>query len=187
MRDDSSLVAAFKAGDKAAFEELYERHFGAVFGAVYMRTHHKQTAEEIVSQAWLQALERIHTFKPGKGSFGGWLHRIARNLVIDYYRSLRPNDSIEDVWDLPGNTDVPRDADTALRVESVRQQLAGLPPKQRDIVLLRGWYGYPFAEIADMTGMTEAACKMSYKRSLEQLRSLFIVLLFFSSVFHVLT
>ena len=186
MQDDASLVAAYIQGDTQAFEELYQRYFDQVFGAVYMRTHHTQTTEEIVSTTWMKVVEKLHTFSPKKGSFGAWIHRIARNLVIDHYRSLHPSISIEDVWDLADDTDVERDVDTVVQLAQLRTHMKQLKPKQRDIILLRIWYQYSFAEIANILGTTEAACKMSYKRSLEALQALCILFLIFSSLFHVI-
>lgn len=186
MQDDVSLVAAYKQGNAEAFEELYQKYFDQIFGAVYMRTHHRQTAEEIVSQTWLQALQKLHTFKSSKGSFAAWLHRIARNLVIDHYRSFHLNTPIEDVWDLSDDTDVAQDADTKLQVANLREHMKQLEGKQRDILLLRIWHQRSFADIAEIMGTTEAACKMSYKRSLEKLQSLFVLLFLLTSLFHVI-
>lgn len=180
MQEDSSLVEAFRGGDNAAFEALYSRHVRSVYDFVYVRTHHRQTAEDIVSQTFLQALEGIGSFDAEKGTFAGWLHRIARNLVVDHFRRLRPADSIEDAWDLPGDADVPVDADTALQVGKIRTLLKGMSPRQRDTVLLRLWHGRSFAEIAEILGTSEAACKMTYKRTVEKLQAALLVLLLLS-------
>lgn len=184
VTDDIQLISAYKSGDTAAFETLYERYFKAVYGAVYMRTHHRQTTEDIVSQTWLQALDKLHTFNAAKGSFAGWIHQIARNVVIDHFRSLRPNDNLDDIWDLASDDNVPRDVSTTLKVQHVQASLAKLPAKQRDVILFRVWYGYSFADIADMLGTTEAACKMSYRRGIDAVRTLLVLVLLFFSFFH---
>ncbi len=184
MRDDASLVAAYRNGEHAAFEELYARHLRSVYGAVYTRTHHRETAEDIVSQTFLKALQSIDSFDPSRGSFGAWLHRIARNLTIDHFRSLRPSTPVEDAWDLADDADTQRDASMAMLSETIGAHLRKLKPQQREIVLLRVWQGLPFADIAAITGMTEAACKMSFGRSLKTLRTFFLFLLSFFSFFH---
>jgi hypothetical protein len=100
MTDDATLVAAYKQGDASAFEALYTKHLRPLYGVVYVRTHHQQTAEDIVSQTFLRALERINTFDPAKGSFGGWLFTIARNLIVDHYRKAKPTSDIQEcgIW-----------------------------------------------------------------------------------------
>ncbi len=177
MQTDAALVEAYRNGDTGAFEELYRRYLRPIYSFVYVRTHHRQTAEDIVSQTFLQALEHISSFDAKRGSFAGWIYRIARNLTIDTYRKAKPTQDIEDAWDLPDGTDIPTDADTALRVRDVRVHLKGLTAKQRDTVLLRAWDGRSFQEIAEILGTTEAASKMAYKRALEALRSALLLLL----------
>ena len=180
MRDDTDLAQAAQNGDQEAFETLYRRHVRSVYDAVFFRTRQRQTAEDIVSQTFLQAYERLGSFAAKRGSFAGWIHRIARNLTVDHFRRLHPQAPIESVWDLSDDTDVPAAADAALRLGEVKVLLQGLTPKQRETVLLRVWHGRTFAEIAQILDTSEAAAKMTYKRTLEKLRNaLFILLGFF--------
>jgi len=180
VQDDLLLVEAFRGGDRSAFETLYQRHVRSIYRFVYLRTHHRPTAEDIVSQTFLQALQRIDSFDAARGSFTAWIYRIARNLIIDHYRKLRPESAIEDAWDLPAGSDTAADADAAIRIQQARSLLKDLNPKQREIVLLRAWEGRPFAEIAEIVGSTEAAAKMTYRRSVEALKNALLVLLLFS-------
>lgn len=182
VKSDASLVSAHLDGDTHAFEELYSRYFKQVYGAVYLRTFHRETAEDIVSQTFLQALERLDSYRSDKGAFGAWLHRIARNLVFDHFRSSRPHQDIEDFWDLPSDDDVAANADAGVRLDAVRSHMHRLSPSQREVLMLRIWQGLPFAEIAEITGSTEAACKMQCKRALETLRTTLLVLLFLLTV-----
>jgi len=179
MIADETLVTSFKGGDSDAFTELYNRYIKRIYDFVYYKTHHQQTAEDITAQAFLQMMEKIHTYNPNKGVFSAWLHRIARNLVVDHYRGLKPTKSIDDVWDLAGDENVESDAEKAIRLDAVKKVLSGLSAKQRDVILLRLWHGYAFAEIAQILGMTEAACKMQYKRGMTTVRSDLVLVLFF--------
>lgn len=178
MIADETLVASFQGGDADAFTELYNRYVKRMYDFVYFKTHHQQTAQDITSQTFLQMMEKIQTYDPRKGAFSAWLHRIARNLVIDHFRALKPTTPIEDVWDLAGDTDVESDADTAVKLEAVRKVLSQLTAKQRNVLLLRLWHGYAFAEIAQALGMTEAACKMQYKRGITTVRKDLVLSLF---------
>ncbi len=180
---DSDLIAAVRSGHTDAFEQLYERYVRRIYDFVYFKTHHRETAEDLVSVTFLRAYERIDQFDDSRGEFSAWRHRIARNAVIDHYRSFKQNSSIDDAWDLSDDTDVELDADTRLKVQDVRAFLRTLKPEQRDVVLLRLWSGYSFAEIAEILGKTEAACKMSFKRTVEKVQAgllASILLTFFS-------
>ena len=184
MTDDQSLITKVAEGDRDALATLYERYVSRMYSYVYYRTHHRETAEDIVSETFLKALERISTFDPKRGNVSAWLHGIARNLIVDHFRSLKPMQAIEDVWDLADDTNIPRDADTALQVAKVREALQTLTPEQREIMILRLWDNYPFAEIAALTGKSEAACKMAFGRALQKIRSILLLLLILPSLLH---
>lgn len=183
MTSDETLVSSFIGGDSDAFTELYERYFKRIYQFVYFKTHHTQTTEDLVGQTFVQVVEKIDSFNPKKGSFSAWLHRIARNLTFDHFRAMKPTDSIDDVWDLAASDDIERDADIVIKIDAVKDVLGKLKPDQREVILLRLWHGYAFKEIAALMGSTEGACKMHYKRGMENVQTEMLMaffLLFFS-------
>lgn len=184
VRSDTELIEAYRRGDSAAFAELYDRYIQKIYDFLYFKTHHRETAEDLTSQTFIKAFEALGQFNADRGTFSAWIHGIARNGVIDHYRSQKRTEPIEDAWDLSSKDNPLQDADTSLRLEQIRSVLSALSADQRDVILLRLWNGYSFAEVADALGKTEAACKMSYKRGLERVRKeliLSLLLLFFFS------
>lgn len=168
--------------DSKAFGGLYDAHVKQVYRYLYYRTHHRETAEDLTSQAFLKALDRLSTFDASKGTFLAWIYRIAHNVLIDHYRAARETVDIDDVWDLQSTDDVLRDAETNERVEKLRPYLQALPKDQRELILLRLWDGLSHAEIAEILGKSEAAVKMSYSRAIAKLRkdvpaSLFLLII----------
>ncbi len=174
---DADLALQVQGGNRDALGMLYERYVNRIFTYVYYRTHHRATAEDIVSQTFLRALEKIASYDPNKGVFSAWLHRIARNLIIDHFRSVRPMQSIEDAWGLPDDDDVTHQVDANLKVDTIRLLLQQLSAEQREIVLLRLWHGYSFAEIGEILGKSEDSCKMACSRALSKIRAEVLLLL----------
>ncbi len=168
----------------ADFAAHYDTHARKVYAFIYHRVQHRETAEDLLSQTFLKALERFDTFDAGKGAFSAWIHRIARNAIIDHWRAAKPTSDIEDVWDaLRSGEDVNRDAEVRERLAEVESHLKDLSPAQRDIVVMRLWDQLSYAEIAEIVGSSEDACKMSFSRSLAKLRkamplAAFLILLF---------
>ena len=167
---DAALLERLPSGDAHAFAVFYDAYARPIFKFVYYRTHHRETAEDLTSQAFLKALQHIRTFDPKRGSVGAWIYRIARNTVTDHYRTRRATIDIADAWDLADAQDVARDAHVTLQLERVREQVAALTPEQRDLVLLRLWDQLSYREIAEITGKSEAACKMGFSRAIASLR-----------------
>jgi RNA polymerase sigma-70 factor, ECF subfamily len=178
MESDESLVLATLNGNKYAFESLYTAYVQRIYKYVYYRMHQHEATEDIVSQTFLNAFTNLASFNVSKGTFSAWLHRIAHNLIVDYWRSHYSKQSIQDAWDLPSEDDVAEYTNRTVELDRVRPLLAKLGQRQRTIVLLRIWQDRPFAEIAEIVGATEAACKMSYKRAIQIVKNTLLFLLF---------
>ncbi|HTK04861.1 MAG TPA: RNA polymerase sigma factor [Candidatus Eisenbacteria bacterium] len=169
--DDNELIERCRSGDADAFGMLYDANVRRIYDFIYYRTHHRETAEDLAADVFLKAFAKIGDFDPKKGTFTAWIYRIARNRVIDHYRSAKGAEDIEDVWDLLASGDDPaRDADARERLAEVERHMAVLPAAQREVVILRVWDGLSYAEIAETTGKSEAACKMSFSRAVSALR-----------------
>jgi len=166
-----SFVERVQAGDKNAFGELYEIYIKKIYDFIYYKTHHHQTAEDLTSLVFVKALEKINNFKIDEtSSFQAWLYQIARNTVIDYYRTDKKQINIEDVWDLAQDEDFEFDLDTKMQLEEIKKHLANLKSKQRDIVIMRVWQEMSYKEIAAIMGESEANCKMIFSRALVKLK-----------------
>lgn len=168
--NESEIILACKAGDSRRFSELYDQYIEKIYRFIYYKTHHKEIAEDITSVTFMKALERLDTFNPAKAQFSTWLYQIARNTVIDHYRSHKPTSAIEDAWDLEDKTDTIRDVDLGMTLESVQKYMKVLKPAQRDIIILRIWQELSYEEIAAIIGSTEAASKMQFSRAIRALR-----------------
>ncbi len=168
---DEQLVASSLAGDAAAFSELYTRYLTRIYQYHYFRTFHKETAEDLTSQTFIRGLEHLASYNEKKGSFSAWLYRIARNLLIDHARSKKPTLNLEDALDvLHDKTNLPKTADERALLARVQDHLTLLTPEQREVILLRLWDERSYAEIAIITGKSEASCKMTVSRALAILR-----------------
>ena len=167
---DTDLVLSCQRGNLEDFDHLYTRHLKGIFSFIFYRTMDRMTAEDLTSQTFLRALEHIGSYNPNKGAFSTWLYRIARNAVTDHYRTKREHVNIERVWDLPSDDHPFLETSQKQSREQIRNALAKLDADKREIVLLRLWDNLPYKEIAEITGKSEASCKMSFSRTIGDLR-----------------
>jgi RNA polymerase sigma-70 factor (ECF subfamily) len=165
-----NLVASAQKGEAEAFGALYDAYADKIYKFIYYKTHHRETAEDLVSLTFTKALEGLAGFSPAKGSFSSWLYKIARNNVIDHYRSFKSEADVDDIWDLTDSTDAPADADTSMRLAEVKKYFKYLSADQREILTLRVWEELSYKEIAEATGKTEQNCKVIFSRALAELR-----------------
>ena len=109
---DADLVAAVRAGDDAAFEELYQRYFARISSFVCRMMRDEARCEDVAQEAFMSALRRMRA-TDAEINFKPWIFQIARNAAIDAYR--RTSHTVE----------VSMDADDGLRA-SDRHRLVGL-------------------------------------------------------------
>ncbi len=170
MEEDAVYVEQCQRGDAAAFGVLYDRYLDKIYRFVYYKTYNKEVAEDLVSDVFMRALEKVNTFDMKRGSFSSWLYQIARNRVIDHYRTNRPTEDIDDMFDLGVDDRTPETLDAIDSLGAVTEYLQTLSAKQREIIILRVWEEKSYKEIAEIVGGTEDSVKMAFSRSIRALR-----------------
>ncbi len=175
---DIELITQYRNGSTEAFGTLYDMYVRRIYDFIYYKTHHTHTAEDLTSQTFMKALEHINDFDLSKGSFSSWLYTIARNTVIDFYRSKKEEKNIDDVWDLSEDSSIEKDADISIQISALEPYIKKLSSVQRDILTMRVWQDMSYNEIANIVGKSEANCKMIFSRTLSELRSTMPLILF---------
>ena len=168
---DLALLAAYRAGDKAALGTLVTRYERPLY-AFILRMANPSDADDLYQETWIRAIRALGTFDDRKPL--SWLFRIARNLMVDRSRRAKrwvplESESGEDRWasTLPSPADQASGHDLAVRI---RQAVDRLPLEQREVFLMRTEGDLPFKEIARLqkVSINTALARMQY--ALEKLR-----------------
>ncbi len=154
------------------FDALYTANVDSIYRYLYRRTLDRMTAEDLTSTTFLKAFEKFDRFDPSKGTFGGWAMAIAKNVLNDHFRALRPQENIDDIWDLSSDDDVAGRLENREAHAELRDALSTLPKDKREIVLLRVWEDLSYADIAALTGKTEGNAKVIFSRAMKDLRGI---------------
>ncbi|HMB65796.1 MAG TPA: sigma-70 family RNA polymerase sigma factor [Patescibacteria group bacterium] len=165
---EQELITRCRAGDGESFGLLYDAYIQKIFNFIYYRVGSREIAEDLTSQTFFKALKKIKKFQGEY--FSAWLFRIARNTVIDHYRTSRPTDNIDEFFDLRSHKDLEAEVDTKRTLEEVKNFLKTLKKEQEEVVIMRVWEGLSYKEIAEVIGKSEANCKMIFSRALNSLR-----------------
>src|SRR3978361_1889939 len=81
---DNQLVERCLGGEEAAWEDLVKVHTRRVYGICYRFTSSDQEAQDLTQEIFLRVFRSLKSFRSGEGSFGVWLARLSRNLLIDH-------------------------------------------------------------------------------------------------------
>ena len=166
-----ALLARARAGEPAAFEQLYRWFERPVFTLALRLTGRRDEAQDILQDTMLKLLDRIGEFR-GQSPFWGWLRQIAVNESLMLLRRrgrFLAEDGVEES-SLPDEDLLlpPRAADAAILGEA----LAKLPDVTRSVIWLYHAEGYTHEEIASATGKTRSFSKSQLARGTRRLRSL---------------
>ena len=123
------LVAAAQQGDPEAFGALFDHYYGPVYRFVAARVGRPSDAEDLAQLVFVKALEALPRYESRGIPFGGWLFRLARNVVIDHIRTRRDHATLDLVVERADQDDGP-DELAVLRQEmdSVALALRRLTP-----------------------------------------------------------
>lgn len=144
--DESSLLAACRAGDERAFTELVRRYRARAVNLSYQMLHDADEAEDVAQEAFLQVFAQLRHFR-GDAAFGTWLYRIVVNLCLARQRkSARRGEEVRDL-EMNGAHETMAQAETKWTVEHV---LRRLPEKLRGALVLRELHGLDYREIAEV-------------------------------------
>ena len=165
--------------DREAFQEIYVHYFPRVYAYVSYRVGRFQDTEDLVSQIFLKALERLDQFRwQGEGSFSAWLFRIAHDKVIDFYRSNHRDHLLVPVEELPDLADsslLP--AEQLLRKEKLAlliRLIGSLTIRQQEIITLRFFAGLRNLEISSVLELDERTVASHLCRGVAELHRLYL-------------
>ena len=167
VETDAELLERLQRGDEQAFVMLVERYQGPMLRLARSMVSNEAVAEEAVQDTWMGVVRGIDRFE-GRSSLKTWLFRILTNRVRSAREHERPRrlthepsvdpsrfdasgqwaDSIAS-WDV----DVDGRIDASAVAPLLRDALHGLPPRQREVVLLRDVEGLSSAEACAILGI----------------------------------
>ena len=153
-----------------AFAQVYDLYIGQIYGYLFNRVQNRQIAEDLTSEVFFKALKAFDRFDSNRASVKTWLYQIARNHLIDYYRTRKVTEDIEQVELVSENQEMDSELENILNLEKLRKLLSELPEESRELITLRIWDELSYKEIAEVTGKNEGALKVAFSRVLKQLQ-----------------
>jgi RNA polymerase sigma factor (TIGR02999 family) len=169
----SSLIASAERGDRSAVDAL----FTALYAELHRLARRQLSrgapsatlgATTLLHEAYLDISGRDGTVFPDRGRFMAYAARVMRGLVIDYSRRRQAQKrgggfeitSLEDDAVAPGP-----DARELARIGDALDELAAFDPLLAQVVDLRFFCGFSFAEIAAMRGVSERTVQRHWERA----------------------
>lgn len=155
------------------FHQIYEEHVWRVYGFIAYRVDSREDAEDLTSQTFERALRAWHRYDERRGSPGTWLIAIARNLLIDRFRSAPApgaQTALHDTAEAALPTKVGPEHDLGVAPE-LAAALARLGHREREVIALRFGADLTGQQIAELIGLSLANAQQILSRTLRRLRA----------------
>ena len=174
------LARQAQDGDESAFAEIMRRYSPRVFSVASRFFRQRSLVEEAAQEVFLKAYTQLGSFE-GRGSFEGWLTRIATNTCLNMIRGAkrRPESTVSDLTNDEQNWLEQQSGDgreqfsvenNLVAADLADRLLAVLPPEDQQALLMIDGEDASIKEVAEATGWSESKVKVRAFRARRKLR-----------------
>lgn len=156
--DDNILINKALAGDQTAYEKLMKKYYQLIYNLIFRMISRKEDVEDLTQEAFIKAFNSLQNFDR-QFAFSTWLFKIATNNAIDYLRKKKLNtfsidreiesEESDFKFEIP---DVENKPDRVIiedeRKKILDEAIESLPPKYKEVILLRHKMDKEYEEIA---------------------------------------
>jgi RNA polymerase sigma factor (sigma-70 family) len=173
---DDTLLASFALGDPDAAAAFIRRYQGRVYGLARSMVGDHDLAEDVAQEAFLRAWRNAQAYDSRRGSVHTWMLVITRSLAIDAMRLRRAQPVDPETFanlDLrtPAASGPEAAAETSAGVRELQVALDGLPPEQRQALLLAALCGRTAAEISEIESIPLGTAKTRIRTGMQKVRA----------------
>ncbi|MEO7166554.1 MAG: sigma-70 family RNA polymerase sigma factor [Spartobacteria bacterium] len=171
------LLQRIGQGDRASFEQFYDRFSRILFSIAYRLLRNEQAAEDVLQEVFVQIWKKAPLYDPARGKPLTWAVTLTRHRAIDLIRSTQRRDRLNDEVKLESEVKEKFDdndsfllAATGERVRFIRAAMQKLSADQREAIDLAFFHSYTQTEIAERLDQPLGTVKARIRRGLIKLR-----------------
>ena len=169
---EEKLIREAIAGEASAFGLLYDKYQPVIYRFIYIKISHREEAEDLTHQVFLRAWENIYTYEFRGFSFSSWLYYIARNKVIDHYRTRKITIDIESIQISEEIKPNEKTIDEKLEIKKIKNAITKLRPVEQDVLIMRFIEELSPKEVAGILKKSEGSIRLIQHKALKNLKKI---------------
>ena len=176
--EEAAWVARAKAGDQAAFTELFTRYERRIYSFIYRMMGNPEDAFDLTQETFLKAYRALGK-TDDELNVNAWLHRIASNACMDVLRRRQrlrwlPWENTKHDRPSVHQEDDPEGSVVGGETQvAVQRVLSAMSPRNRQAMVLREYEGLSCEDIGEFMGVSRSAVKSMLFRGREEFRKLY--------------
>jgi RNA polymerase sigma factor (sigma-70 family) len=172
---ESELIELLRLKSQRAYNYLYDNYSSAIYGVIYKIVADADESSDVMQEAFIKIWKNIERYDVDKGRLFTWMINIARNLAIDYIRSVparnsSKTDTLTEATPLSAQEHSAYIKTDHMGLERIVNELA---TEQKIIIDLAYFQGYTQEEIAKELNMPLGTVKTRARAALMKLKRLF--------------
>ncbi len=166
---ETELMLRVKAGDRAAFEEIFRLFQKPLANYLYRLTGNRARAEDLLQDAFLRLWKAAPTYEP-TAKVSTYVFRIAHNLFLN--EAARRREKALESMDAETTFDPAGDMNRREVQSAVQKAIEALPEGEREVLLLSEYNGFKYAEISEILGIPVGTVKSRMFSAVQRLKEL---------------
>ncbi|MCR5773667.1 MAG: RNA polymerase sigma factor [Lachnospiraceae bacterium] len=152
-------------------EQVYKDYHDKVLNYIRSKVGNPEDAEDICSDVFLKVQKKLMDYDEEKASVSTWVYTIARNAVIDHYRTRRVAEEIPE--ELASDDEVDNELLNKETLSELAEALKKLSEEEREVIILHYYEGLSLKDIEQRTGLSYGQVKLRHNSALKELKKLF--------------
>lgn len=172
---EQRIIQSAVGGEASAFGFLYSHYQPQIYRFVVIKVGRREDAEDLTHLVFLSAWKNIGSYKDVGNPFSSWLYQIARNLIIDHYRTKKIEVDLEEAEESGSLGQSPSgetEAEHSLTMDRVMESVRTLPSLHQDVIIMRFVEELTVKEVSAALGKSESAVKVLQHRAMQKLKNL---------------
>jgi RNA polymerase sigma-70 factor (ECF subfamily) len=164
---ETDLMLRVKAGDRAAFEELFRLYEKPLTNYLYRLSGNRARAEDLLQDAFLRVWKAAPNYEPS-AKVSTYVFRIAHNLFLND-AARRREKALESI-DAETRSDPASELHLRELQSAVQRAVEALPEGEREVLLLSEYNGFKYAEISEILGIPVGTVKSRMFSAVQRLK-----------------
>ena len=172
---DHQLMVAVSRGNLNCMSEIYQNRHRPLFRFFFRLTGRQASSEDLVHETFLRMIRYRHTYE-GNAGFDAWMYRIARNVLTDSSRKLRPEVTSDEAQMEAVAGSWPSALDTMVKEQDLallRRAMRALPDDKRELLVLSRFQGLSYEQIGRIVGCEAGTVKVRVFRAMKAMGQIF--------------
>ena len=171
---EEELLEKIRQGEREAFGQVYDIYIERIYRFIYFKVSSRETAQDLTSECFLKVFEHLIERSEEMVNLRAFIYRVARNLVIDYYRSrdkqpVELNEARLQVTDDLGEKTEEKFA-RAENMKKIAAALIKLKAEWQEAIILRYIEDYKLGEVSTIINKNPGAVRVMIHRALKALK-----------------